>query len=495
MTSAQIGAHAGRAPAPGLTFALCLLGLTCARLLGLAVADTDLFFDEAQYWSWSRELAFGYFSKPPLIAWLIAASTQVCGDGEACVRAASPLLYAGASAFIYLAGKSLYDARVGFWAAIAFATLPGVSFSSTLISTDVPLLFFWSAALYAWIRLRATRAWAWASACGLMIGFGLLAKYAMVYFLLCAGLWLLIQPADRWLLRDAKGAVLIGLPLLLLAPNLVWNLQHGLVTFVHTADNANWSGLPAHPINALEFLGAQFGVFGPILFAVLLWTLAMSARGAATVERMLLAFAVPVLALVTVQAFLSRAHANWAATAYPAAVILVTAVLLRRGWQWLLAASLALHLAAAAAILVGPAIADRLALPGRLDPYGRMLGWNDLAREVRAVGATRRFGTWLTDDRAITAELLYYCRDARVPIKTWHAGGTPRDHYALTRAFGAADAGPVLLVSDHSSVEHIVSRFAVATKLGTRTVRAGPKRTRTITLYALDRFRGARDGR
>ena len=28
----------------------------------------DLLPDEAQYWSWSRHLAFGYFSKPPIIA-------------------------------------------------------------------------------------------------------------------------------------------------------------------------------------------------------------------------------------------------------------------------------------------------------------------------------------------------------------------------------------------------------------------------------------------
>jgi hypothetical protein len=48
---------------------LLILGaLLVIRLLALYFAETDLFFDEAQYWSWSRDLAFGYFSKPPLIA-------------------------------------------------------------------------------------------------------------------------------------------------------------------------------------------------------------------------------------------------------------------------------------------------------------------------------------------------------------------------------------------------------------------------------------------
>ena len=46
------------------------------RLFALYFAKTDLFFDEAQYWLWSRDLAFGYFSKPPLIAWLIRLATE-----------------------------------------------------------------------------------------------------------------------------------------------------------------------------------------------------------------------------------------------------------------------------------------------------------------------------------------------------------------------------------------------------------------------------------
>ena len=31
----------------------------------------ELYPDEAQYWLWSRTLDFGYFSKPPMVAWTI----------------------------------------------------------------------------------------------------------------------------------------------------------------------------------------------------------------------------------------------------------------------------------------------------------------------------------------------------------------------------------------------------------------------------------------
>src|SRR5918997_5931942 len=85
-------------------FAVCVLivaAVTAVRLVGLMVSDVDLFFDEAQYWAWSREPAFGYFSKPPLLAWIIAAAEFVCGSSEACIRAPSPILYLGTSLVSY----------------------------------------------------------------------------------------------------------------------------------------------------------------------------------------------------------------------------------------------------------------------------------------------------------------------------------------------------------------------------------------------------------
>ena len=130
---------------PGFPLLLTiLLAVTLVRLIGLHTSVVDLFFDEAQYWAWSRDLAFGYFSKPPLLAWIIAVSDQVCGSGEACVRLASPLVYFGTSLLVYAIADELYGKETAFWSALSFALLTGVSFSARIISTDVPLLFFWA---------------------------------------------------------------------------------------------------------------------------------------------------------------------------------------------------------------------------------------------------------------------------------------------------------------------------------------------------------------
>ena len=101
----------------GLAAAL-LLVLTAVRLIALTFSTVDLFFDEAQYWAWSREPAFGYFSKPPLLAWTIALAERVCGSTEACIRSPAPVLYLGTSLLVYGVARQLYDTQVAFYAAL-----------------------------------------------------------------------------------------------------------------------------------------------------------------------------------------------------------------------------------------------------------------------------------------------------------------------------------------------------------------------------------------
>lgn len=473
------------------------LGLLLAvRLAALFANATDLFFDEAQYWSWSLEPAFGYYSKPPLIAWLIRLATQACGAGELCVRLPSPVMHTGTALLIYAIATHLYDARTGFWSALVFATLPGVSLSAGIISTDVPLLFFWALALYAFVRLLDSGRWWPTFLLGAALGLGLNAKYAMAYFVLCAGVFFLLNPERRAVLRDARlhAALLIGVALI--APNILWNAHNGFATFSHTADNARWTGSLVNPAHALEFLGAQLGVFGPILFPALLAIAARAwRRGLPAPDRLLLAFALPVLLIITGQAFLSRAHANWAAVSYVSASALVTATLIRdASWGWL-RASTALHIALAALIGLATAAAGTFRLPGVGDPFTRTLGWRALAEETAATLAEGRrsgtpFGAVMAEDRAVTAELIYYLRQEAVPVLTWREHGKPRDHYELTRPFTKNSPEPVLLVSLKRSPGAARGLFARAEQVREREVPAGSGGGRRATFYRLEGYHG-----
>src|SRR3546814_16877022 len=93
MSTSAAGGTAGPSDLPPLRLALAwVLGLTLLRIAGLAMTGLALHGDEAQYSSWAQKLDFGYFTKPPLIAWVIAATTAACGDRAARVRLSSPLL-------------------------------------------------------------------------------------------------------------------------------------------------------------------------------------------------------------------------------------------------------------------------------------------------------------------------------------------------------------------------------------------------------------------
>src|SRR5262245_20356597 len=57
-----------------------ILGAACLHLAYLAWdCPLDLAPDEAHYWDWSRHLDWSYYSKGPLVAWLIRASCEVFG--------------------------------------------------------------------------------------------------------------------------------------------------------------------------------------------------------------------------------------------------------------------------------------------------------------------------------------------------------------------------------------------------------------------------------
>src|SRR3954451_22597062 len=60
-----------------LALVLLTVGLRLAYLA--CNCPLDLAPDEAHYWDWSRHLDWSYYSKGPLVAWLIRASCELFG--------------------------------------------------------------------------------------------------------------------------------------------------------------------------------------------------------------------------------------------------------------------------------------------------------------------------------------------------------------------------------------------------------------------------------
>ena len=474
-----------------LLAAMCLGAILAFRLAALQFSQIDLVMDEAQYWTWSRDLDFGYFSKPPLIAWVIRAFTELCGQSEACVRAASPVLYTLAAGFLFATGRVLFSARIGFWSSIVFATLPGVSYASLLITTDAPLIFLWSAMLFCWVMLLNRKSMGFAILLGLVIGVGLLAKQAMIYSLLCIACHAAISHEARAAVKGGRWLIVVLIALALFSPNIVWNAEHGFPTAKHTGANIGWRAPYVHPLSLLEFAIAQFGLFGPILLVVMVRGAYRGIRGSTDASNtLLLCFSLPILAVLLIQALLSRAHANWAATAYPAAAIFVTATLFERGRHLLFTVSLALHLALMVMIATAPAFARTWPTFEQLKFMRSSIGWHDTAGVVRSKLAEQRYGGLLVLNREMAAELLYYLRDQAAPLHVWVRGTTPHNHYEMTRPFEEGAPEPLLLVSLKPCPSSVTRFFAEVTAFTPVRVPLVKEQARTVYTCRLSGYNG-----
>ena len=125
-------------------WALCLiLVILLFRLVALINSPWGLHGDEAQYWAWSKDLDWGYFTKPPLIAWVIFSTTSIFGDAEWAVRLSSPVLHSVTAYLIFRTGRFAFDSKTGFWAAAIYLLMPALWLSSGIVSTDVSLLLCW----------------------------------------------------------------------------------------------------------------------------------------------------------------------------------------------------------------------------------------------------------------------------------------------------------------------------------------------------------------
>lgn len=480
---------------------LLAAGLTIARLVALFTTPLGLYPDEAQYWLWSRTLDVGYYSKPPMIAWAIWATTAIGGDAEPWVRLSATFFQGATTVIVFLIGRRLYDGATGLAAAALYGLMPGIQLSALVAATDAPLLFFLGLAVLAYAALLAEpdsrRKVPLALGLGVAMGLAFLSKYAAVYGLVGLGVHAALSPAARraWDVRTI-GAATLALAAAL-APNVAWNAAHGFATFQHTASNAAWSGVQLFNLaEAGMFLLSQFGVFGPIPMGVLIAGvgLAVARKRLAPADLMLLCFTLPPLLIVTVQAFISRANANWSGAAYLTGAILAAAWLIRwraRGW---LTGALVLQGAVAAfflAAVISPALADKAGLANGLK---RARGWDQTADlildrafrepDLSAIAVNNRFLFYAT---------AYYGRhrlaELGVPLTSWLLMDGPRNQAETAAPLTPALGRRVLMVSYEGwRRREMEADFTRASGIEIGSVRLDRKRKRRIEMFTGEGF-------
>ena len=470
---------------------LAVLGL---RLCVLFLSPLGLHGDEAQYWAWSKELDWGYFTKPPMIAWVIAATTSIFGDAEWAVRLSSAPLHALTSYMLFRTGRSLFDARTGFWAACLYWLMPAVWLSSMIVSTDVSLLLCFVIALNAWVHLRESGPhWGRALQLGAAIGLGMLAKYAMLFFLPAIALCIVFDKPTRRALLNLKGLLALGLAAIIIAPNVLWNISNDFATLSHTADNANLGrSFPFHPLELVSFISTQFGVFGPISFAVMIASIALALGGKLGEKAKWLAlFCLSPLLIICMQALLSRANANWAVTAYIGGSLLAAHAAMTLGERlkkWVRFG--VIFQSAIAILLIGAVLSPSLTnkLPLLPNSVKRLREWPATVAALEAVIAKGHDGVNFeivaTDKRIVFYDLNYYGLQETLPLKMWMLHSAPTNHAEL-RAPLRQMSGPVLLIQyDDNHLKWMQQDFERLEALPPLDIELGGGKRRVLNLWA-----------
>lgn len=470
------------------TVGVLLIVLFVARLITFSTLHLALFYDEAYYHFWSIHLDWGYYSKPPLIAWLIALTTFFFGHSEWAVRLASPFLYAGAAVFIYLLTRDFFDKKTALWSTLIFYSSPLVTFNSLFITTDAPLLFFWSLAGWAFIKAHQSSLWRWWILCGVSCGLGIMSKYTMVVLILSLCIYYLIQRQNT---KQYRAIVALLIALLIFSPNLYWNAQYRFISFVHTAQISKLSDQLFHFNKLFEFLGGQLLVFGPIAFVALF----VYIKGLKNWQHglFLTFFSWPLLVVMCAQAFLSHANANWAAPAYLGASIIVAYGLLQhRHWR-ILKILVTSNIMMAVVLFSFPLAQKALGVEQTRHntPYRRLLGYKEMMANIKSQYPNASKLNWLSNSRMMLSYAHYYLSDwPKQPahVFSFNPSRTISDEYNLSYDIANAKPNQFIFISQHP--RRFWHCFANSKLLTQITQHKYPALKRRVYLYQVSGFKG-----
>ena len=184
---------------------------------------TELIFDEAYYWYYAQNMAWGYFDHPSMVAFLIKISSFLF-DGELGVRFMSAVLSAGTYIVFWLLidNPKKKDYVVHFFLLIFSFTLMNAYGFLTL--PDTSLLFFTAMFLLLYKRFLKDQALITAVYLGLVMAALMYSKYHAVLVILFVFL------SNYKLIFNKKAWLAVTLALICYTPHFMWLYQNDFIS-------------------------------------------------------------------------------------------------------------------------------------------------------------------------------------------------------------------------------------------------------------------------
>ena len=195
----------------------------------LQAAFLELHFDEAYYWLYSRNLDWGYFDHPPMVAALIFAGTKLFG-GYLGVRFFFVLLSSVSFILLWNMVKPYRNLPLIYWLMV-FSISLWIPYTFYAVP-DGPLFFFTILFLWLYQKYLQKRSW------GIVLALAV-ATAGLIYSKYHGFLLLFFVFLSNWkLIKERKAWVLVFLTLILLVPHFLWQFENQFPTFrYHLVDS------------------------------------------------------------------------------------------------------------------------------------------------------------------------------------------------------------------------------------------------------------------
>ena len=377
---------------------LLVLAVTIVRLL--AARWIPLTEDEAYYRLWAQHLHLGYYDHPPMIAWWARAGMTLAGDNPLGMRLI-PVLAAGLATWLVADITRSLGAKpeTGLRAAVWYNATSTIGVGGILATPDAPACLFWVLTLWSLAKVWAGGRASWWLAAGLFAGLGCISKYSALFLAPGVLLWMLATGRGRKSLATPWPWLAMAVAGLIFSTNVVWNAQHGWLTFAKQFGRVAPGQL--HPAYLVDLVLSQFFLLNPMIAiyaghgVVRAWR---ERKDPQAVHLILpLVTALPFAAYLAIHSLHDRVQAHWPVPLF-AALAIAAAITAEQGAQTRTAKFLR-NLMIGAGLLLSTLALTYAAFPGarpigRADPLLPLRGWPALASQVTAI-QQRQGAAWI----------------------------------------------------------------------------------------------------
>lgn len=186
--------------------------------------------DEMYFVACGERFAFGYIDQPPLVPWIAALSRELFDGSLRGLRFLPALFHAASILLTGLLARRLGGGRFAqSLACITVLIAPVYLRTGNLLCIPAFEPFYWVLCSYLIVRIiqeDRPKLWLWV---GLAAGLGLMTKHTMLFYVAGLGAGLVIT-SQRRLLKSPWLWAGAGVALLILLPNLIWQMQNDWLT-------------------------------------------------------------------------------------------------------------------------------------------------------------------------------------------------------------------------------------------------------------------------